>query len=66
MNEIVLMVFFMIEGQWTPHPQFMPIQQPNMVICEERRETAQEYFDNQPEAPEAYVACYEQVDGPLT
>lgn len=64
MNEIVLMVFFAINGQWTPHPQFLPIPVDSMLVCEERRVAAQEYFDSQVGAPEAFVACYEQVDGP--
>jgi hypothetical protein len=42
----ILAVFFLVNGTPTTHPDFPPLVQPNMVICQERRANAQEYFDS--------------------
>jgi hypothetical protein len=63
MIETILAVFFLVNGTPTTHPDFPPLVQPNMVICQERRANAQEYFDSlegrqKQSLPEAIVGCY--------
>jgi len=67
MTEIVLMVFFLINGQPTSVEGFMPHPQPNMLVCQERAEQAQAYFDSlEGQLPEAIVGCYRKMEGSPT
>jgi hypothetical protein len=66
MIETILAVFFLVNGTPTTHPDFPPLVQPNMVICQERRANAQEYFDSLEGLPEAIVGCYRKTEGSPT
>ena len=63
MVEIVLMIFFNINGQYTSHPDFGPLPQENMLVCQERLVDAQEYFEGLAGFPEFTLGCYRRMTG---
>jgi len=66
MVEIVLMVFFNINGQWVSHPDFGPLPVDSMLVCQERLSVAQEYFDTLEDFPEFQLGCYRKMVGSPT
>jgi len=66
MVEIVLMIFFNINGQWVSHPDFGPMPQENMLACQERLDEAQDYFDGLEGFPEFQLGCYRKMVGSPT
>lgn len=61
MEQFLLVVFFLVNGQWVSHPEFMPLRVESMEVCEERMTRAQNYFDSVEGIPQADVNCYRQV-----
>lgn len=64
---VFLVVLFLIDGEPSVIDGWLPRQQPNMSICEQRSDSLNSYFLNNPEAaplkrPVAAVGCVEALD----
>jgi len=66
MTEIVLMIFFYVNGQWVTHPDFGPLPMDSMLVCQERLGQAREYFNGIETMPEFDLGCYRKMVGSPT
>jgi hypothetical protein len=66
MYEVVLAIFFVVNGEPMSHPDFPPYIMPDMLTCQERLAAAEEYFGGIEGFPEHEIGCYRKMEGSPT
>jgi hypothetical protein len=66
MYEVVLAIFFTVNGQPMSHSDFPPYVMPDMLTCQERLVEATEYFSSIPNFPPHEIGCYRKMEGSPT
>ena len=63
MPEVLLAIFFWVEGTWLISPAFEPVPMYNTIVCEEMKREVIEALSVVQNVPPFFISCYESVSG---